>query len=305
VFRAAFAAGGHVVTQTGVRQDGFGGGYQDVAVRVWSAGVATDPPRLLATFPDAKHGDVGLGVSSDGARVAGARDRKAVLWGVDGTATEIDTGGVAVRSAVYDAGRLVVVTEQGVEVRDEDGAGVALRLPLPNAGTSRLSVDGRRLVTLRADGARVWDVASGAPLSLPLPGWSWADFSGDGGLLLVQDDRLIDNGRHERTLRVYDAEGLPVTPAVVMPKAFPGGWPALRPDGRRFLLSDGNRLAIYDLPAFEGDAWPREDLLDLVRLYAARRLDAAGLPVPLSDDETMRLWGRLRGRHPSLFGAGP
>jgi hypothetical protein len=113
--------------------------------------------------------------------------------------------------------------------------------------------------------------------------------SADGRLILV---------RSQRELRGYDQEGLPLTPEMAI-QADEGA--SLRADGRCFLLSTGDRVSLYDLPAFEGPEWPRADLLDLVRLYACHRLDASGVPVPLTDEEVVQIWQRLRGRHPPLF----
>jgi WD40 repeat protein len=100
-----------------------------------------------------------------------------------------------------------------------------------------LSPDGRRVLLVRRDVARVWDVAGGDPVSAPLAhaaNVERAAFSPDGS-------RVVTTAA-DGTARVWDATtGEPLTPALRQDKAI--RWAAFSPDGGRLATAGADRVA--------------------------------------------------------------
>jgi WD40 repeat protein len=127
---------------------------------------------------------------------------------------------------------------------------------------ARFSPDGRRLVTTAwsttsqdsPSEARVWDAATGQPVSLPFP------------------------------------HGAGVTDA------------AFSPDGRRLATACADGTArIWDLAP---DDRPLPDLLRLVQLLSAHRIDATGGPVPLERAAAANALARVPGAEPPVYTGG-
>jgi WD40 repeat protein/tetratricopeptide (TPR) repeat protein len=94
------------------------------------------------------------------------------------------------------------------------------------------SPDGRRIVTTASDStARVWDIATGRPITPPLAHSSgtvyWAEFTADG--------RRVATAGEDRTARIWDAEtGAPLTASPLLHNT-PVRRIHVSPDGRRIL----------------------------------------------------------------------
>jgi len=122
------------------------------------------------------------------------------------------------------------------------------------------------------DTARVWDTATGLPLTPPLRmggGVHGPKFSKDGRLVLAGNGLVV---------QVWDSSsGLPVTPAFHSPD--PMLDIAFSADERKLLAvtSDGRVLA-WDITPVD---WPLHELAAAARLLSCREIDATGAPVPL------------------------
>jgi Flp pilus assembly protein TadD len=205
-----------------------------------------------------------------------------------------------------------------------------------------MSPDGRRIVTASWDGtARVWDAATGRPLTPPLKhhGWVWlAAFSREGARILTASDdgtarvwevatgnpvtpplkhggairsaafspdgRFVVTGSLDRTARVWDAAtGQPLTPP-------------LRHDGevwRAAFSSDGRRVHTAVASVSKGGVafvWdldlspgdrPIADLVLQAQLLASRQVDQSGDLAPVEPANLGAAWERLRPRYPGDF----
>jgi tetratricopeptide (TPR) repeat protein len=155
------------------------------------------------------------------------------------------------------------------------------------------SPDGRWLVTAGSDQARVWEAATGQPLSPPLKlqgVMHHAAFSPDGRRVIATS---LDGAA-----RVWEAAtGQPVSPPLQHQSAV---WQAaFSPDGRRVVTASADWTArVWDLAP---DERPQEDLLRLVRVLAAHRLDHTGTFVPLAAEELRAAWQLLRAKYPQDF----
>ncbi|HZT81132.1 MAG TPA: tetratricopeptide repeat protein, partial [Gemmataceae bacterium] len=200
------------------------------------------------------------------------------------------------------------------------------------------SPDGTRIVTASDDRtARVWDAATGEPVTPPLRHGSRvlrAHFSPDGTRVVTASDdntarvwgaadgsprtpplrhegtvqqaafspdgRLVATASADRTARVWDAAtGEPITPPLRHRRSVADL--VFNPAGNR-LLTAGVRAQLWRL---EGDDRPAEDLQQLARLLAESRVEEAGGLVPLETDEVRAIWDDLRPKYPELFAATP
>jgi WD40 repeat protein len=194
------------------------------------------------------------------------------------------------------------------------------------------SPDGTRIVIANVDGAaRVWDAATGQPVSPPLPHGGFLHrvaFSPDGGRVLTAgEDRLVrvwDAGtgkprtpplRHRSRVpdasfsadgrfvvtacqegaRVWDA----ATGRLLTVPFLSGGVPAwgrvaLTPDNRRLVSLEDKYVRVWD-DVLDGGDEPAADLVQRARLVAGQRVDADGL-APLEPAALHDAWARL---HPA------
>lgn len=171
--------------------------------------------------------------------------------------------------------------------------------PLNHGGEVRWadwSPDGKRLATAGLTSeVKVWDASTGeqllTPLRLGAKPIETAQWSLDGRFIVARSD--------ENTVRVWDAAtGEPVTPI-------------LQHDGyvRLAHLVMSNRLVTITLPDVVR-AWdlvetklPADFIADYASLVSGRRLNAAGVVVPMSPSEVADLGHSLRQRAPELFPA--
>jgi WD40 repeat protein len=164
------------------------------------------------------------------------------------------------------------------------------------------SPDGRRVVTASDDRtARVWDTASGQPVTPPLTHQDqvWhAAFSPDG--------RRVVTASWDQTARVWDAaSGQPLSP----PLSHQNGvlHAAFSPDGRRVVTASGEsskrgEALVWDLAP---DDQPTADLMLLTQLLHGHRLDRLGALVRLSPEEQRAAFQTLSAKYPQDFTVTP
>lgn len=165
------------------------------------------------------------------------------------------------------------------------------RLPQRAAGAAEFSPDGTRLATGAGDGtARVWDGASGRPITPPLEhrdGMYAVRFSRDGR-------QVVTVASSSGAARPWDAAtGEPLSP----PLGRQGVDAAADGDGR--LVTFGvsgrnNRLDLVRVWDVTPDARPLDQLRALAQVLSGSRLDDTGGLVPLDDEEYARAWQAVR-----------
>jgi len=175
--------------------------------------------------------------------------------------------------------------------------GEPLSPPFKHAGTGinlDWSPDGRRLVTSGLSSeARIWDAATGeqllSPLALSAEPTRAARWSADGRFIVTRsDDNLV---------RVWDA----ATAEAVTPKLRQEGYvrlATLRANDRLIVGVDPNLVLAWDLTETR---LPTDVIADYAKLVSGRRLNAAGVMLPLKPDELAELCRSLRTRAPELF----
>jgi WD40 repeat protein len=157
---------------------------------------------------------------------------------------------------------------------------------------AEFSPDGRWIVTAGDDGyGRVWDAASGAPVSAPMRHANevyWAAFSPDGL-------RVVTAGQ-DRTVRVWDAAtGEPLNAPLRHERTVTHA--AFLPEGRRVVSYGADGWRSWDLPPASGtDA----ELMLRAQVLSASRIDSGGFTAPLDRTSLSNAWRRLRlGQPPS------
>jgi WD40 repeat protein len=153
------------------------------------------------------------------------------------------------------------------------------------------SASGDRIVTGGVDRiARVWDAATGEPVTPPLTHTDAvhaASFSPDGSMVLTAGA--------DGAARVWSARwGEPITPPLkhgdqVLDAAF------ARDGGRMVTAGLDGTVRIWELGA---DSRPVADLVDLAGLLAGHQLDATGGTTPLDAKALQERWRRLREKYP-------
>jgi len=148
---------------------------------------------------------------------------------------------------------------------------------------AQFSPDGKRIVTASDGGtARVWDAASGQPLTKPLTHgrWvRWAQFSPDG--------KRVVTASFDRTARVWDAQtGQPLTEPLSHSDAVV--FAQFSPDGKRVATaSDDGTARVWD--AYTGQ--PLTEPLKHTKWVRSAQFSPNGkLIVTASDDSTARIW---------------
>lgn len=160
--------------------------------------------------------------------------------------------------------------------------------------SASFSPDGSRIVTASDDcTARIWDVATGLPVTPPLQhgreGVSDASFSPDGRLLITSS-----GGAH---VRVWDAStGQPL----IAPKSHDGGVAAFSPDGSRFVTCSNGKLTFHNI---RSDSRPGEDMVLLASLLCGYGVDKKGGHAPLDSVALRKAWTTLRAKYSADFAA--
>ena len=175
--------------------------------------------------------------------------------------------------------------------------GEPLGPPFKHAGTALnldWSPDGRRVVTAGLSSeARIWDATTGeqllSPLVLSTEPTQAARWSPDGRFIVTRsDDQLV---------RVWDA----ATAEAVTPKLRQENYvrfACLRANNRLILGIDPNLVLALDLMETR---LPADVIADYAKLVSGRRLNAAGVLLPLKPDELADLSRSLHARAPQLF----
>jgi WD40 repeat protein len=143
--------------------------------------------------------------------------------------------------------------------------------------------------------ARVWNAATGEPLTPPLQHRAQVF-----AVAFSPDGRYVATGTSDATARVWEAAtGLPLT----LPLKHTGEVRGVvfSPDGRVVLsvTADG-KIWHWDLGLTPDDR-PTEDLQRLAELLDGHQLDAAGGFVPVQAATLRDLWQELQLRYPKDF----
>jgi eukaryotic-like serine/threonine-protein kinase len=201
-------------------------------------------------------------------------------------------------------GRKVVTASRDGTARVWDAAtGQPLTLPLTppllssvflqplGVNYASFSPDGRRVVTASMDGtARVWDAATGQPVSPPMRHQlevRCASFSPDG--------RRVVTASRDKTAKVWDAAtGLPVTPPLAHQYAV---WHAsFSPDGRRVVTASADKTArVWDAATGHPVTPPLQHQGRVPHASFSpdgRRVLTASWP--RSDRQQLKYWGQAR-----------
>jgi WD40 repeat protein len=340
VLHAAFSPDGRLVTSAG----------EDCTAQVWYPRTGERLGRPLQHRSAIKW----VAFSPDGRRVAtGSDDNTARAWeaatGLPLTPPLRHNG--TVNQAVFgrDGRHLVTAGDDGIvrvwelgpgEAGQDAPAGREIGSGLTREGTPPpKSPDGGRVIRIEGAGARVWDTASGEPVTPPLAHASrvvFADFSPDGhcvvtcsdddtarvwdaatGELLLaplqhqgtvlhasfrRDGKCLVTASADGTARVWDATtGEPLTP----PLRHHG---AVR---RALFSSDGRRVLTAEADgttrswSLDPDGRPVEDLEALAQLLAGTAIDAKRSPMPVEGPQLLRTWEALRNRYPEDFTSTP
>jgi tetratricopeptide (TPR) repeat protein len=173
-----------------------------------------------------------------------------------------------------------------VELWETRSGRLVARLPQRYVDAAEFSPDGTQVVTRAGDHtARVWDAASGRPVSPPLEHREAIDAA-----------RFSPDGRHvvtltaSRSARLWDATtGEPLSP----PLGKGAQEVADDGDGRLVTLNGGMPylVCVWDVTP---DTRPLDQLRVLAQVLSGSRLDDTGGLVPLDDEEYARAWQAVR-----------
>jgi WD40 repeat protein/tetratricopeptide (TPR) repeat protein len=154
-----------------------------------------------------------------------------------------------------------------------------------------LLADGTRLVTAGGRTARVWDAATGRPLTPPMH--HPYDLH---SVHVSRDGRTVITTGLQSQTQLWDAATAdPLTPPL---RGEPT--PALTPDGR--LVLQGDSTLLYDV---RPDERPVEELRLLAEGLSGHRIDDTGGSVPLSAEDYAAAWDGLRRQYPDAQAVSP
>jgi WD40 repeat protein/tetratricopeptide (TPR) repeat protein len=171
--------------------------------------------------------------------------------------------------------------------------GKPLAPPRRHVESPVFSGDGNRVLTLSDHEARVWDAATGQPVTGSL-NHDWpllhAAFSPDGCRVFTASE--------DRTVRVWDvATSQPLSPP--LRHDWPVFYATFSLDGRRLLtISQDSTVHVWDLSA---DKRPVEDLLVLVRVCSGSEFHTNGSVLPREPEGFMSDWQAMRSKFPEEF----
>ncbi|MBI4660817.1 MAG: protein kinase, partial [Verrucomicrobia bacterium] len=205
-----------------------------------------------------------------------------------------------------DGKRVVAATmDNSVHMLDAQTSRLVVSFPTQtqagSLGRVVFSPDSRRLLTEAAERTRIWDAATGKPLTpiLRNVGIEWFNsFSRDGRLVLTAGAGRIVARDENGWPRVWDAQkGEPITPRP--PPRYSVGCAELSSDARRVLMAcyDGH-ARVWEL---NEERRPAEDLVLLARVLSGQEIDANGSLSPLEPAALSNAWQRLRLKYPAAF----
>jgi WD40 repeat protein len=281
--------------------------------------------------------------TATGAAAGGSLQPGGVLW-----AAAFAPNGRGVLTVSEDATNQVWLTEWSVATGSP--ARPLRKLPARISGQSdywtlidsaAFSADGRRLVTTFENSARVWEAATGRPLTPSLSqagAVNGALFSPDGGRLAVQvngdflqlweirtgrplgrliphgsglwaaafstDGRYLSTASQDQTARIWDA----VTGEHITPPLRHHGIAVvaeISPDGRRLITSNERDGVTARLWSLAPDEHPPGDLDRLAQLLTGERIDPSCGPVPVEAHALQSAWSELRAHYPDTFTCPP
>jgi WD40 repeat protein len=159
------------------------------------------------------------------------------------------------------------------------------------------SPDSRWVVTACGDRiARVWDVATGRPVSL----MQHQEYLSH--VAFSPDSRRVLTINRSGKVQVWEAAtGQPITPPLLHPDGFIM-YASFSLDGRWLLTTSGRITRLWDLSP---DSRPTADLIRRAQLFRTRRIDQAGGFEPLTFAEFQDAWQTLRTKYPQDFTVTP
>jgi tetratricopeptide (TPR) repeat protein len=162
------------------------------------------------------------------------------------------------------------------------------------------SADSRRVLTVIEERtARVWDAATGDPLTLDMrfdTSSLDASFSRDGRYIVTSGLQDMDaNG-----VRIWDAStGHPLTPLFILPD---GHEVQMSPDGRRLLTTGWGAAQLWDLVPEARDV---ADLELLGRLISGHMIDDKAMLIPCPPEAIIDAYRTIRSKYPSAVSTPP
>ena len=264
--------------------------------RLWD----TATGKLVVAFPHSNPVRA-VGVSSDGARVASSdKDNTVQIWKMPAGwplgAPLVTREKIRQIEFSPDGKRLAISTdapgaEGVVEVRDVDSGQVLGQLLVHRDAVEsfEFSQNGAWLATACNDHTvRVWDAATGAPVSAWLP----HDYEARLAIFSPDGARLITLARRGAVRLWSLPSGEPLTAPIVYPRNSGDGWVSLSPDGYRLLLARGGNEAW--LRELQPETGTLEELKLRAQVLSCTQFDPAAGMVPIDEAALDRAWKLLR-----------